>query len=167
MSMESTTPPESGFVPTEPVFVFGSNLAGRHGKGAALWARQNRGAIYGVGVGRQGNSYGIPTKGYQLESLPLTRIEYHVAEFIAYARAHPDLRFQLTPVGCGLAGFSPEQIAPMFLYSPANVELPDEFMPVLTRILATEATTANSVGTKAREAGRSEQSTPPVKTGEG
>jgi hypothetical protein len=141
----------SASIPTEPVFVFGSNLAGRHGRGAALWARQNRGAIYGVGIGRQGNSYGIPTKGYQMESLPLTRIEHHVAEFVSYARAHPDLRFQLTPIGCGLAGFSPEQIAPMFLYSPANVELPDEFMPVLTRILATEATTANSVGTERSE----------------
>lgn len=69
-----------------PVFVFGSNLAGRHGKGAALWARQQRGAIYGQGIGRQGNAYGIPTKDRQLRVLPLTAIQTHVADFRRLAR---------------------------------------------------------------------------------
>ena len=116
---------------TIPVFVFGSNLAGRHGKGAALWARQQRGAIYGQGIGRQGNAYGIPTKDRQLRVLPLHVIQIHVAEFLAYARQRPDTQFELTPIGCGLAGYRPDQIAPMFSDAPANIVLPDAFSAVL------------------------------------
>lgn len=70
---------------SEPIFVFGSNLAGRHGKGAALFARRNHGAIYGQGVGRQGNSYAIPTKDAKLRTLPLVTIHEHVGDFIVYA----------------------------------------------------------------------------------
>jgi hypothetical protein len=112
---------------TPPVFVFGSNLAGRHGKGAALWAREHRGAIYGQGEGLQGNSYGIPTKDKRLKTLPLDAIATHVATFVGFARAHPDMIFQLTPIGCGLAGYTPPQIAPMFEDAPKNVILPEEF----------------------------------------
>ena len=115
----------------DPVFVFGSNLAGRHGKGAALWARQHRGAIYGQGVGPQGNAYAIPTKDRQLRVLPLDVIRSHVREFLDYAHRQPDLRFELTPIGCGLAGYRPDQIAPMFANAPANVILPDAFRAVL------------------------------------
>lgn len=118
---------------TDPVFVFGSNLAGRHGKGAALWARTHRGAIYGQGVGRQGNSYAIPTKDYELRALPLSEIEAHVTFFRSYARQNPGVTFELTPIGCGLAGFKPEQIAPMFREAPPNVILPDAFVAVLSR----------------------------------
>ncbi len=114
-----------------PVFVFGSNLAGRHGKGAALWARQHRGAIYGRGVGPQGNAYAIPTKDRQLRVLPLSVIHVHVADFLGYARRRPDLRFEITPIGCGLAGYRRDQIAPMFAGSPPNVILPDAFRGVL------------------------------------
>lgn len=113
--------------PIDPVFVFGSNLAGRHGKGAALWARQHRGAIYGQGVGFQGNAYAIPTKDHRLRVLPLDVIRSHVDAFLIFAREHTDLRFQLTPIGCGLAGYRPDQIAPMFADAPANVTLPDAF----------------------------------------
>lgn len=120
-------PPSS----TIPVFVFGSNLAGRHGKGAALWARRHRGAIYGQGVGRQGNAYAIPTKDRQLRVLTLHVVRTYVADFIDYARQRPDITFELTPIGCGLAGYRPEQIAPMFSNAPANVVLPDAFSPVL------------------------------------
>lgn len=81
-----------------PIFVFGSNLAGRHGKGAALWARQHRGAIYGQGQGLQGQSYAIPTKDYQLRTLPLETIHDHVDEFIIFARSRSVLTFQLTPI---------------------------------------------------------------------
>lgn len=88
----------------DPVFVFGSNLAGRHGKGAALWARQHRGAIYGQGAGPQGNAYAIPTKDRQLRVLPLDVIRGYVREFLDYAHRQPNLRFELTPIGCGLAG---------------------------------------------------------------
>ena len=112
---------------SDPVFVFGSNLAGRHGKGAALWARQHRGAIYGQGNGLQGNSYAIPTKGFNLEVLQLSTIAAHVDEFLSFAEANPHLSFQLTPIGCGLAGFSPAQIAPLFKYVPTNVQIPREF----------------------------------------
>lgn len=114
-----------------PVFVFGSNLAGRHGKGAALWARQHRGAIYGRGVGPQGNAYAIPTKDRHLRVLPLSVIHGHVADFFGYARRRPDLCFEITPIGCGLAGYRPDQIAPMFAGSPPNVLLPDAFRAVL------------------------------------
>ena len=116
---------------SSPVFVFGSNLAGRHGKGAALWARQHRGAIYGRGVGRQGNAYAIPTKDHHLRVLPLDAIQAYVTEFLDYARQQPATRFELTPIGCGLAGYRPEQIAPMFSNAPSNVQLPDAFLAVL------------------------------------
>jgi hypothetical protein len=106
------------------VFVFGSNLAGRHGKGAALHARQNYGAVYGKGSGPQGNSYAIPTKDEKLNSLPLEAIERYVAAFIRYAKANQNVEFQVTRIGCGLAGYADAQIAPMFKDAPANCKLP-------------------------------------------
>ena len=110
------------------IFVFGSNLAGRHGKGAALFAREHHGAIYGQGAGLQGNSYGIPTKDARLQTLPLSEIQKYVDDFIAFALARTDLTFQLTPIGCGLAGYRPAQIGPMFEAAPSNVEQPNEFL---------------------------------------
>ena len=112
------------------IFVFGSNLAGRHGKGAALFARQRHGAVYGQGVGLQGNSYAIPTKDEQLRTLPLEEIRRYVEQFKAFARQHPELTFQVTAIGCGLAGYRPPQIAPMFADAPANCILPDEFKAI-------------------------------------
>lgn len=109
-------------------FVFGSNLAGRHGAGAALHARKYFGARYGVGEGPQGNSYAIPTKDAELRTLALAEIEIGVAKFLAYARANPTLQFKVTAIGCGLAGYKPGQIAPMFADAPSNCELPDEFI---------------------------------------
>ncbi len=111
------------------IFVFGSNLAGRHGAGAAKWALENRGAIYGQGVGMQGDSYGIPTKDANIETLPLPSIKIFVDHFIEYAKNHPHLTFQLTPIGCGLAGYTPDQIGPMFKGVSLNVMIPDEFLP--------------------------------------
>lgn len=107
------------------VFVFGSNFAGRHGAGAAKFALQERGAIYGQGVGPQGDSYAIPTKDASLWPLRLSEIERHVNDFIVYAIDHPELTFEVTRVGCGLAGYTDEQIAPMFVHAPKNCELPD------------------------------------------
>lgn len=107
------------------IFVFGSNLAGRHGKGAALYARQHHGALYGVGIGRTGNSYAIPTKDYALRTLPLERIKEYVDGFINYARHHNDEVFEVTRIGCGLAGYGDHQIAPMFESAPLNCILPD------------------------------------------
>lgn len=107
------------------IFVFGSNLAGRHGAGAALAARQRHGAIYGVGRGIQGNSYGIPTKGYKIETLALSEINLYVLEFMAFAKKHPELEFNITRIGCGLAGYTDSQIAPMFTGAPMNCVLPE------------------------------------------
>lgn len=109
------------------IFVFGSNLAGRHGKGAALEARQKHGAVYGQGEGLQGDSYAIPTKDARLNSLPLESIASYVAKFIDFARQHPDLRFFVTEIGCGLAGYTREQIAPMFVAAPRNCMLSKDF----------------------------------------
>lgn len=110
------------------IFVFGSNLAGRHGKGAALYARQKHGAIYGQGVGRQGNSYGIPTKDENLKVLSLETITHHVEQFVEYARANSQLQFFVTAVGCGLAGYEPSQIMPLFNGSPPNVTFNSRFL---------------------------------------
>ena len=110
------------------IFVFGSNLAGRHGAGAALHAKNCRGAIYGQGVGLQGSSYALPTKDFTLHSLPLDKIAEYAAQFIEFAAAHPELEFELTAVGCGLAGYAPAQIAPLFRSAPTNVCKPDAFL---------------------------------------
>lgn len=112
----------------KPIFVFGSNLAGRHGKGAAKYAVDNHGALYFQGIGRQGNSYAIPTKDYKLKSLPLHVILIHVKVFLEYARDHPEEEFQVTAIGTGLAGYSHEDIAPMFKEAPANCHLPEEWI---------------------------------------
>ncbi len=116
---------------TSAIFVFGSNLAGRHGKGAALEARNKHGAIYGCGIGRTGMSYAIPTKDEYLKSLPLTIIKIHVAHFLSYAKQHPELEFKITAIGCGLAGYCPEQIAPFFDQASSNCCLPTEFINLL------------------------------------
>jgi hypothetical protein len=113
------------------IFVFGSNLAGRHGKGAALFAVQNHGAIYGQGYGLQGNSYGIPTKDRRLNTLPLDIIKAYVKIFLLFAEENSDMIFNVTAIGCGLAGYSPRDIAPMFKGCPHNVKLPKEFQEVI------------------------------------
>lgn len=109
------------------IFVFGSNLAGRHGAGSALEAVTNHGAVYGRGWGAYGNSYAIPTKGFRLEVLPLEMIGHFVRAFVQFAKVHPDHMFNVVAIGCGLAGYKPSQIAPFFEDAPANVSLPDEF----------------------------------------
>lgn len=122
--------PITKLAPNE-VFVFGSNLAGRHGKGAALTARKLFGAVTGIPKGHEGKSYAIPTKGGRLEVLPRAEIAEYVKDFLHYAMCNPELRFLVTPIGCGLAGYKPEDIAHMFRLSPSNVILPDEFKAVL------------------------------------
>jgi hypothetical protein len=115
------------------IFVFGSNLAGRHGKGSALEALQKHGAVYGHGEGRQGDSYGIPTKDRQLKTLPLAEIQVYVDRFLTYAREHPELTFDVCAIGCGLAGYAPKDIAPMFAYAPANCNLRFHWLPPRTQ----------------------------------
>ncbi|MBX9900999.1 MAG: hypothetical protein K2Y28_09475 [Burkholderiaceae bacterium] len=120
------------------IFVFGSNRAGRHGKGAALHAIQHHGAIYGQGEGLQGQSYAIPTKDENIRTLPLRCIAIEVEKFKKFAAEHPELSFNVTAIGCGLAGYIPEQIAPMFSGLTSNVLLPDAFKVVLFCSLLTE-----------------------------
>lgn len=122
------------------IFVFGSNLAGRHGKGDALTARQRHGAIYGQGEGLQGQSYAIPTKDGRpgrpaltdpRATLPLAQIAEGVTRFVAFAQAHPELEFEIMPVGCGLAGYRPIDIAPLFRQAPSNCAFNAVFADVL------------------------------------
>lgn len=113
------------------VFVFGSNLAGRHGRGAALAALRKFGAVYGQGEGLQGQSYGIPTKDKLIRTLPITSVKSHIERFIKFAKVNLQQEFIVTPVGCGLAGFHPKTIAPMFEGCSSNVILPECFKKVL------------------------------------
>lgn len=114
----------------EDIFVFGSNLAGVHGAGAAACALDYYGAQSGKGVGFCGNSYAIPTKDKHLQTLPLNTINSHVAAFLEFAR-HSDRRFYVTRIGCGFAGYTPEDIAPMFANAPENCILPVDFEIIL------------------------------------
>lgn len=100
-------------LPLEMVYVFGSNLAGRHGKGAALEARNSYGAKYGQGIGLQGRSYGIPTKDENLEILSIHDIAPYVHEFVEFTKTS-GRTFYLTSVGCGLAQYHPRDITPLF-----------------------------------------------------
>lgn len=102
------------------VFVFGSNLAGAHGGGAAYYARVHEGATLGIGEGLSGNSYALPTKDHNIQSLSLAQVRSHVVRFLNYANTHRNLEFQVTQIGCGLAGFKPSEIAPMFIGAPNN-----------------------------------------------
>lgn len=117
------------------IFVFGSNTEGRHGKGDALEARLHHGAVYGQSRGLQGNAWAIITKDLSKgkRSIPLDYIKAQVLELIAFACIHPqeDYKFLVSPIGCGLAGYTPEEIAPFFEKSPPNVILPDVFKRVL------------------------------------
>lgn len=106
------------------IFVFGSNLAGRHGKGAALDARLQYGAVSGVGEGRTGNAYALPTKDAKLRTRSLEDIQRSVETFLTHARENLETQFFVTRVGCGLAGYCEADIAPMFQDAPANCELP-------------------------------------------
>lgn len=110
------------------IFVFGSNLAGMHGGGAARTARLRFGAILGNGDGPQGKSYAIPTMQGGTET-----IKPYVDKFIAYAKEHPGQTFLVTPIGCGIAGFSPEDIAPLFKGAGTveNIHLPKSFWEII------------------------------------
>lgn len=106
------------------IFVFGSNKAGRHGAGAARTAHQFYGAKYGCGEGLSGHSYAIPTKGQKIEKLTLKEIKEGVDRFILFATKNPNLQFFLTRIGCGLAGYTDNDICPLFKDSPKNVRRP-------------------------------------------
>lgn len=109
------------------IFVFGSNLGGLHYGGAARVAMDKFGAELGKGVGIQGQSYAIPTMQGGVET-----IKPYVDEFIEYAREHNDKVFLVTPIGCGIAGFTEEEIAPLFkdAITVENVHLPEAFFAI-------------------------------------
>lgn len=105
------------------IFVFDSNLAGRHRVGAARTAMLKRGAVYGQGYGLQGESFAIPTKDEELNTLPINRIRRYVESFIKFATLNPDMLFEVSRVGCGL-GYEDKEIAPLFRDAPQNCILP-------------------------------------------
>ena len=119
------TPERITDLKADEVFVFGSNLAGMHGGGAAWVAFQKFGAVMGCGVGLRGQSYAIPTMQGGVET-----IKPYVDEFIAFAKSRPDLFFYVTRIGCGIAGFRDREIAPLFTAARevVNVCLPKSFM---------------------------------------
>jgi len=121
------------------IFVFGSNLAGCHGAGAAKYAHDVQGAEMGVGRGRTGNCYAIPTKDAEIKTLQIERIAFYVGEFIKYAKNHPRLHFRVTRIGCGLAGYTDTDIAPLFEGAPHNCELPDGWRNLCASIIAARA----------------------------
>jgi hypothetical protein len=121
MAEKRTTPERISSLQPNEIFVFGSNLAGMHGGGAAYVAYQKFGAIMGQGVGLQGQSYGIPTMHGGVDA-----IRPYVDEFIAFAQQHPELTFLVTRIGCGIAGFTDAEMAPLFAqaHNVENIVLP-------------------------------------------
>ena len=122
------TPDRITRLQADEVFVFGSNLEGMHGGGAARTAYEAFGAIWGQGVGLQGQSYGIPTMHGGVDA-----IKPFVDDFISFARQHPELFFYVTRIGCGIAGFQDKEIAPLFADARGirNICLPKTFVDVL------------------------------------
>jgi len=117
------------------IFVFGSNESGRHGKGAAKTALK-WGAKYSQAEGLQGKTYGIPTVNASIsKSLTVDRIKIYVDRFLLFAKARQDLHFLVTEIGCGLAGLTPKQIAPLFkgALEMQNVSLPSKFIRVISK----------------------------------
>ena len=125
---DRTTPNHISSLQPDEIFVFGSNLMGAHAGGAAHVAYRLFGAVWGNGVGLQGQSYAIPTMQGGIET-----IKPYVDEFIEFARLHPKMKFLVTPIGCGIAGFEPDDIAPLFKAASdvENVYLPESFWNIL------------------------------------
>ena len=119
----------------DEIFVFGSNTEGGHGAGAALFALEHFGAIFRQAVGRQGQSYGIPTKNGYFETLPIDEIKGYVDQFYQYAKENPTLKFLVTEIGCGRARYKPDKIAVLFEEASKldNVYLPSSFWGILNK----------------------------------
>ena len=122
MQQKRTTPEYITELRPDEIFVFGSNLGGMHGGGAAYVAYRKFGAIMGQGVGLQGQSYAIPTMQGGVET-----IKPYVDEFIEFAKGHPELTFLVTRIGCGIAGFRDKEISPLFekAHDVENIVLPE------------------------------------------
>ena len=124
------TPERISELKDNEIFVFGSNLAGSHGGGAAWLAYERFGAVWGQGVGLQGRSYGIPTMQGGVET-----IRPYVDEFIAFAKEHREYKFLVTRIGCGIAGFTTHEMAPLFAKAidMENVILPKAFVDIILK----------------------------------
>lgn len=114
-------------LPENTVFVFGSNLAGQHIDGAAKTALTHFGALKGVGRGWSGQSYAIPTINEHLQQMPLSQIQHYIDDFKIYTKNHPKIQYFITSLGCGIAGYKIEEIAPMFRGISRNVIFPQSF----------------------------------------
>ena len=115
----------------DKIFVFGSNESGHHGAGAALFAVNRRGARMHQGFGPAGSSFAIPTKDWKIGNLDLLSINIYINAFIRYANIRPNIKFQVTAIGCGLAGMDEAKISKMFEAAPPNVKLIDDVGKVL------------------------------------
>lgn len=113
------------------IFVFGSNESGIHGAGAAKFAVDKHKAQWGKGYGHYGNSFAIPTRDEYIETLPIDRIAPYVMGFLAYARGKRKVKFKITRIGCGLAGFTDAEIAPLFMNAPNNCYFDELWEPYL------------------------------------
>lgn len=116
----------------QQIFVFDSNLAGRHGAGSALAAKLYHGARIGVGDGPAGNSYAIPTKNCRMNVMPINEIKIYVDTFLRYAEQNPHLDFNVVKIGTGLAEYSDEEMASLFAQRPANVYLHQDWSEFLS-----------------------------------
>ena len=128
LSRPQYTPNRISSLKNDEVFVFGSNLQGHHGGGAARQALMQFGAVWGQGVGMQGQSYAIPTMQGGVET-----VRPYVDQFIRFAKKHSEYFFYVTRIGCGIAGFKDSDIAPLFsdALSVENICLPESFVKVI------------------------------------
>ena len=122
-------------LPEDTVFVFGSNMAGTHAGGAAKTALLHFGAMKGVGRGWAGQSFAIPTMNEHLQQMPLSQIQHYIDDFKIYTKNHPKSKYFITSVGCGVAGYKVEEIAPMFKGISHNVIFPVSFRPFVEKAL--------------------------------
>lgn len=134
-----TTPENVKSLANNEIFVFGSNEDGIHGAGAAKLATSKFGALWGYGFGLRGKTFAIPTKDWDIDTLALEDIQFYVKRFIAYVKMknieQPGFKYLVTEIGCGLAGYTPEEIAPMFkdAVNLENVYLPKRFWNILNK----------------------------------
>jgi hypothetical protein len=126
---------EDGSLPlNNEIFVFGSNLAGIHGVGAAKIAYHQFGAIYYHGIGLMGQSYAIPTKSKQIQKISFNEIEKYINNFVKFTMNHPNLNFFVTRIGCGLADYKDEYIAPLFTKAQ-NCSFANNWKPFLVNYI--------------------------------
>jgi hypothetical protein len=151
--MKKVTPEKITKLTKGQIMVFGSNMTGSHDGGAAKTALDNFGAVYGQPLGLQGQSYAVPTLDENRKQLSLERIQLSVNELAIACTNYPKSIFLITEVGCGIAGFTPEQIAPLFREFMAidNCTLPQSFIDILNKTVVVKGFKAFDKGMKCRD----------------